>query len=189
MTALANHHKKTRVPLAGISTHGQGGALGKRGGPGGGASSAIQIVLRHIGTEKERFGSVSFTLKRFHKAQTNAYLHWVTLYDSLDDDLFEGQLGEDDDFDYPRILLDYQIISSKFTSMINQSEKLGQDATLAALNQRKLVEQREDSTSESKKKAKVVKLTNVSQTLEFSECRADKMSGLRKPFKAYVFSD
>jgi len=76
-------------------------------------------VLRHIGTEKERFGSVSFSLKKFLTSTGQSYMHWVTLYDSLDDDLFEGALGDDDDFDYPRILLDYSIVSSKFTSMIN----------------------------------------------------------------------
>ena len=51
-------------------------------------------------------------------------MHWVTLYDQLDDDLFEGELGEDEDQDFPRILIDYQIISSKFTSMINRTEDL-----------------------------------------------------------------
>jgi len=49
-------------------------------------------------------------------------MHWVTLYDSLDDDLFEGQLGIDDDFDYPKALIEYSIVSSKYTSMINAAE-------------------------------------------------------------------
>ena len=51
-------------------------------------------------------------------------MHWVTLYDSLDDDLFEGHLGIDDDFDYPKALIEYSIVSSKFTSMINQAEEV-----------------------------------------------------------------
>ena len=51
-------------------------------------------------------------------------MHWVTLYESLDDDAFEGDLGEDEDEDYPRVLLEYQIVSSKFTSMINKTENL-----------------------------------------------------------------
>lgn len=44
-------------------------------------------------------------------------MHWVTLYDSLDDDLFESALGEDE-HDTPRILLEYQIVNSKFTSTV-----------------------------------------------------------------------
>jgi hypothetical protein len=72
----------------------------------------VQIVVRRVGLEKERFGSVSFSLKRFLKSSGKNYFHWVTLYDSLDDDLFEGELGVDDDMDFPRVLLEYQIVSS-----------------------------------------------------------------------------
>ena len=79
-------------------------------------------MLRRIGAEKERFGSISFSIKRFQRAAAQTYLHWVTLYDSLDDDLFEGQLGIDDDFDYPKVLLEYSVVSSQFTSMINQAD-------------------------------------------------------------------
>ncbi len=49
----------------------------------------------------------------------------MTLYDSLDDDLFEGQLGIDDEVYYPKVLLEYSIVSSKFTSMVNAADKLG----------------------------------------------------------------
>ncbi len=79
-------------------------------------------MIKRIGTEKERFGSVSFSLKRFTKNPGQSFLHWVTLYDSLDDDLFEGDLGVDEDDYYPRVLLDYSIISSQFTSMIKKAE-------------------------------------------------------------------
>ena len=48
----------------------------------------------------------------------------MTLYDSLDDDLFEGVEGRDDDFDYPRVLLDYTIVSSKYTSMMVKADNL-----------------------------------------------------------------
>ena len=112
----ANYHKKTKVPLAGISY----GPNQKRDPK----AATLQLVVRHIGTQKERFGSVSFSLQRFTKATGHSYMHWVTLYDQLDDDLFEGELGEDEDQDFPRILIDYQIISSKFTSMINRTEDL-----------------------------------------------------------------
>ena len=54
VSPLSHLQKKTRVPLSGLSS----GA--KRGAP-----PTLQIVMRKIGTEKERFGSVSFSLKRF----------------------------------------------------------------------------------------------------------------------------
>ena len=59
-------------------------------------------------------------------------MHYVTLYDCLDDDLFEGELGIDDDFDFPRILLDYQIISSKYTSIASKVQSLGDKIGKAA---------------------------------------------------------
>ena len=67
----------------------------------------MQIIVKRLGAEKERFGSVSFSLKRFQKSAGHSFMHYVTLYDCLDDDLFEGELGRDDDFDFPRVLLDY----------------------------------------------------------------------------------
>ena len=114
MQPLPNLHKKTRIPLAGLS-HGPNNKA---------APKEFQIVVRRIGTEKERFGSVSFSLKRFQKDTAKKHEHWVTLYDSLDDDLFEGELGVDEDFDFPRIYLDYQIVSSQYTSMMHRADKL-----------------------------------------------------------------
>lgn len=123
------------------------------------------MVLKKIGTEKERFGSVSFSLKRFTKNPGQSFLHWVTLYDSLDDDLFEGDLGVDDDFDYPRVLLDYQVVSSQYTSMINKADQLQLEAGVVAANQKKRDNNRLDSAREeksSKGRAKAVRLTNLS---------------------------
>lgn len=109
----ANLSKKTKIPLSGLKANSDG------------TPPTFQIVLRRLGTERERYGSISFSLKRFQKAAAKSYTHWVTLYDSLDDDLFEGQLGIDDDFDFPKVLLEYSIVSSKFTSMVNAADELG----------------------------------------------------------------
>ena len=88
---------------------------------------------------------MSFSLKRFTKNPGQSFLHWVTLYDSLDDDLFEGDLGVDDDFDYPRVLLDYQVVSSQYTSMINKADQLQLEAGVVAANQKKRDNNRLDS--------------------------------------------
>ena len=50
------------------------------------------------------------------------YIHWVGLYDRLDDDIYDGQLG-DDDWETPRVLLEYSVIGGKFTSVMNNIEK------------------------------------------------------------------
>ena len=51
-------------------------------------------------------------------------MHWAQLYDSLDDDMFEGQIGIDDELDYPRVLLEYSIVSSDYTSIANKADSL-----------------------------------------------------------------
>jgi hypothetical protein len=45
------------------------------------------------------------------------FIHWVPLFDQLDDDLFFGELGEDEK-DTPRLLIEYQIVNSKYTAAI-----------------------------------------------------------------------
>lgn len=109
--ATAHLAKRTKIPLAGLQARSSG-------------KETFQIVVREVGADKYRFGSVSFSLRRFSRAAAQTYMHWVTLYDSLDDDLFEGTLGIDDDFDCPKILIEYSIVSSKYTSMINAAEKI-----------------------------------------------------------------
>ena len=52
---IAHLQKRTKIPLAGLSY----GPNNKQ------APKTFQIVLRRIGTEKERYGSISFALKRF----------------------------------------------------------------------------------------------------------------------------
>ena len=53
-------------------------------------------------------------------------MHWVALYESLADDRYDGQLGEDD-WEVPRILIEYSVIGGKFTSVINNFEKIKQN--------------------------------------------------------------
>lgn len=53
----------------------------------------------------------------------NTYLHWVTLFEDLDDDLYDGQLGEDD-YEQPRILIEYSVVGGQYTSVMNNMDKL-----------------------------------------------------------------
>ena len=77
--------KRTKVPLYGQK------------------AKTVQIVVNH---GKERFGSVSISLRKLQQGSGSKFIHWVNLYESLDDDLFEAQLGEDEP-DAPRVLLEY----------------------------------------------------------------------------------
>ena len=114
--------------------------------------------MRRIGTEKERIGSTSISLKQFQNCTAQTYSHWVTLYDSLDDDLFEGIIGYDEDPPlYPRALLEYNYVSSKYTSMINDAERLGRKFDQARVNQDKRLASRSTQKSQ-----KAVRMTNLS---------------------------
>lgn len=85
------------------------------------------------------------------------------------------------------MLLDYQIISSKFTSMANQADKLASSVQRAKENQQeRFKEERSRASRQTASKAK--KLTTVSQTVEFTETRAAKVSHQRAPFEPYVMT-
>lgn len=148
----------------------------------------FQIVVRRLG-ENERFGSVKFNLKRFQEKAGHEFKHWVTLYDSLDDDEFEGTEGVDDMFDYPRVFLEYQIVSSQFTSMINQLDRVGDAVNKARGNQDRRREQRSVAASSSRKSGRASRLTTVSQTVVFEETRAAKVSGMKPPFEGNVLTE
>ena len=71
----------------------------------------------------------------------------MTLYDSLDDDEFEGTEGVDDKFDYPRIFIEYQVVSSQFTTMVNELGKMGSAIDLARKRQDERLEDRVMATA------------------------------------------
>jgi len=50
------------------------------------------------------------------------------LYDNLDDDLFEGQVGFEDDHEPPKILIEYTVVAAKYTSVMNNLENLKSSA-------------------------------------------------------------
>ncbi|CDW82569.1 UNKNOWN [Stylonychia lemnae] len=87
----------------------------------------LQIILKKIGAEdKNRFGSIRFSLKKLCQGIGNTYMHWVTLFDDLEDDMYDGQLGEDD-YEQPRILIEYTIIGGQYTSVMNNMDKIKSD--------------------------------------------------------------
>ena len=96
--------------------------------------------------DKDRFGSVSISLKKLAQGSGNTYMHWVTLFDNLDDDLYDGQLGEDD-WEQPRVLLEYSVIGGKFTNVMNGFDRIKSDVD-QYLNQQDRVNQQRKAQDE-----------------------------------------
>lgn len=65
----------------------------------------VQLIVNH---RQVRVGSVSISIRKLQQGFGRKFLHWATLFDQIDDDLFEGDLGEDEE-DLPRVLLEYQV--------------------------------------------------------------------------------
>jgi len=101
---LQTRTKKVKIPLFSLQEH-------------------CQIILKRVGSERERFGSISFSLKKLAAGMGSTFCHWVTLFDSLDDDAFDGALGQDD-YDLPRVLLEYSVCGGKYTSAMSGLEQL-----------------------------------------------------------------
>ncbi len=84
-------------------------------------AKSVQLVVNCNG--KNRFGSVSFSLRKLQQGAGQKFIQWVTLYDCLDDDLFEGDLGEDEP-DLPRILVEFKVVNSKYTSTVQTIQNI-----------------------------------------------------------------
>ncbi len=89
--------------------------------------SMDQLLIEHSSTKKSaRYGSVTFALKKLAQGAGNTFMQWVGLYDTLDDDIFDGQLGVDE-WDTPRLLIEYSVIGGKFTSVMQGIERIRED--------------------------------------------------------------
>jgi hypothetical protein len=75
--------------------------------------------LKKLGDKESRYGSVSMSIKKMIQGAGSTYMHWITLFESLDDDLFDGRLGEDD-YEIPRVLVEYSVVGGNYTSIVNK---------------------------------------------------------------------
>jgi hypothetical protein len=66
----------------------------------------LQIIVKWLGNDEKKIGkfinnllgSVSFSSKLFIDVEEGkTYKKWVTLFDLLDDDLYDGEFAEEDD--------------------------------------------------------------------------------------------
>ncbi len=75
--------------------------------------------MKRLGDKENRYGSVSMSIGKMIQGAGSTYMHWITLFESLDDDLFDGRLGEDD-YEIPRVLLEYSVVGGNYTSIVNK---------------------------------------------------------------------
>ena len=126
-------------------------------------------------------------------------MQWVALYDSLEDDVFDGQLGLDE-WDTPRILIECSVIGGKYTSVMQGIERIRQDihdehgaqeesggiAAVPEQRQKVVPKKRLPPPQQVVKDRK--QPVEFSATLEFIETRDDKVKG-RSKFSPRLISD
>ena len=96
----------------------------------------------------------------------------MTLYDDPADDLFDGQLGEDDD-STPRLLLEYTVLGGKYTSLQADLTRV-MDAQQSSSAPSHLKKGQTPNPQKPPKK----ELKSLTVTIEYTESRADRVKGL-----------
>ena len=95
----------------------------------------------------------------------------MTLYDDPADDLFDGQLGEDDDSP-PRLLLEYTVLGGKYTSLQADLSRV-MDAQQSSSAPSHL---KRGHTPNPKKPLSALKSLTI--TIEYTESRAERVKGM-----------
>lgn len=71
------------------------------------ANQVMQIVIKENSGEQRKLGSLSINIQQFLDLEKNrTYSHWVTLFDYIEDDEYDGDLGYDDE-ERPRAYIRY----------------------------------------------------------------------------------
>ena len=74
-------------------------------------SDKIQVVVKSLGRDEVKVGSISIPQDLFFSGGVDSagkYSQWITLFDHIDDDEYDGDLGENDE-DAPRIQFQFHI--------------------------------------------------------------------------------
>lgn len=73
------------------------------------SAQTLQFIVKSLGEADTFHGSISFPLKEYFLAMPNlSTSHWVTLFDDMNDDLYDGNLGENDE-ELPRIYCHFDL--------------------------------------------------------------------------------
>ena len=86
----------------------------------------LQIIIKENDSEQRKLGSISIPINLFFEIEKmKTYSHWITLFDYIEDDEYDGDLGYDDE-EKPRCYIRYGIEgdpSSKATKTISRQYK------------------------------------------------------------------
>eukprot|EP00347_Sterkiella_histriomuscorum_P003031 403365858 len=68
----------------------------------------ITVIVKSLGRDEVKIGSISIPQEIFYMAGESKHRQWITLFDHLDDDEYDGEMGENDD-EQPRVLFTFEI--------------------------------------------------------------------------------
>lgn len=69
--------------------------------------SCIRIIVKHQG---ENLGSISFNRETDFSSCEIEQQQWITLFDEVDDDVYDGDVGVDDPDEPPRALVIFKLV-------------------------------------------------------------------------------
>ena len=125
----------------------------------------IQIIIKNMDRNEKKLGSLSIPVQRFLDLPKNSsYSHWVTLFDYIEDDEYDGDLGMDDE-ETPRVWITYEM-----------------DTQLSKTSTTKTV----TTTEESKGGSKRVFTTTRTTTSTVTKQSPEKISSIYKPEYSYA---
>ena len=78
---------------------------------------SIRLIVKNLGDEEMPLGSITFPYEYFEPCINQNFKQWVTIFDHIDDDEYDGDPGDNDE-EEPKILIDYSV-----TKYISNAEK------------------------------------------------------------------
>lgn len=73
------------------------------------SNDKVTIVVKSLGKDEFKVGSISIAQEIFIAGGESKHKQWVTLFDHLDDDEYDGEMGENDD-EQPRVQFTFNIV-------------------------------------------------------------------------------
>lgn len=88
----------------------------------------VTIVVKSLTRDELKVGSISISQETFFNAHAfdpnGRYKQWITLFDHLDDDEYDGEMGENDD-EHPRVLFSFYIFQDTQKEKTQNSKARG----------------------------------------------------------------
>jgi len=87
------------------------------------SSLKLQLILKSLGEGEDTLGSVSMNVQEYFIQMPNLIQsQWITLFDDIDDDMYDGTLGDDDE-ELPRILIKFE--TQEITDKVSHDTSVG----------------------------------------------------------------